>query len=291
MSSPTSPTSQQPPPAPKSPPPASILSTPLAKTYATIHPFLLLTLLAIRFNALVSSPVDTLLRDLLPLAALQLAYVVICLPPAGTIDPGTTAESTTTTPTPTDEKEKEKKSSSSSAGGIVLRPGKRGYRRKAHGASSGARGAIMAKVAASLLSLALTTLLATPVLAVCLVLFGAPLTTHHLETVLCAAHMALLAATGLVYVYGVDGAAWKEVWGVLRPADAVWGAALGTCVGAWFGAVPIPLDWDRPWQAYPITILIGAYIGYFVGSFVGRSSCVFGKRIVIDANEGENKDE
>lgn len=93
------------------------------------------------------------------------------------------------------------------------------------------------------LSLALTFLLATPVLAVLLVLFGAPLTTHNVETVLCAAHMALLSATALVYAHGVDAAVWKEVWGIARPADAVWGGALGTGLGAWFGAIPIPLDW------------------------------------------------
>ena len=26
-----------------------------------------------------------------------------------------------------------------------------------------------------------------------------------------------------------------------------WGA-IGTFIGAWLGAVPIPLDWDREWQ-------------------------------------------
>lgn len=26
-----------------------------------------------------------------------------------------------------------------------------------------------------------------------------------------------------------------------------WGA-IGTFIGAWLGAVPIPLDWDRDWQ-------------------------------------------
>jgi phosphatidylinositol glycan class F len=55
--------------------------------------------------------------------------------------------------------------------------------------------------------------------------------------------MALLSATGLVYVHGVDASVWKEVWGISRPADAVWGSALGTGLGAWFGAIPIPLDW------------------------------------------------
>jgi phosphatidylinositol glycan class F len=93
------------------------------------------------------------------------------------------------------------------------------------------------------LSFALTSLLATPLIAVLLVLFGAPLTTHNAETILCAAHMALLSATGLVYVHGVEASVWKEVWGIARPADAVWGSALGTGLGAWFGAIPIPLDW------------------------------------------------
>jgi phosphatidylinositol glycan class F len=95
----------------------------------------------------------------------------------------------------------------------------------------------------ALLSVTLTTFIATPVLAALLVLFGAPLTTHNAETVLCAAHMAFLSASGLVYAHGVDGLVWKEVWGIARPADAVWGGALGTGLGAWFGAIPIPLDW------------------------------------------------
>lgn len=55
--------------------------------------------------------------------------------------------------------------------------------------------------------------------------------------------MALLSAPALIYAHGVDAAVWKEVWGIARPADAVWGGALGTGLGAWFGAIPIPLDW------------------------------------------------
>ena len=27
-------------------------------------------------------------------------------------------------------------------------------------------------------------------------------------------------------------------------------AAIGTVIGAWLGAVPIPLDWDREWQVF-----------------------------------------
>jgi phosphatidylinositol glycan class F len=255
----------QPPPPPKSPPPTTIQPTQLAQTYATVHPLLLLSLLAARFHALVADPVAELTNALPLLAVLQVAYMTICLPPAG--------EDHAHHP---DEKDREAKKSTPA--GMVLRPGKPGYRRRANASSSG--NAVMAKVIPSLLSLTLTTLLATPVLALCLVLFGAPVTTHHAETALCAAHMAVLAATALIYTHGVDGAVWKEVWGASRPADAVWGAALGTCVGAWLGAIPIPLDWDRPWQAYPITILTGAYVGHCVGSFLGRS-LLFGKRLVL----------
>ncbi|XP_047487951.1 phosphatidylinositol-glycan biosynthesis class F protein-like [Penaeus chinensis] len=37
--------------------------------------------------------------------------------------------------------------------------------------------------------------------------------------------------------------------------------SLTAVVGAWFGALPIPLDWDTPWQVWPLTCCIGAVIG------------------------------
>ena len=95
----------------------------------------------------------------------------------------------------------------------------------------------------ALLSFTLPLLLGTPILAVLLVLFGAPFTTHIPHTLLCAAHMALLSGSGLIYIYGTDGAVWREVWGASLAFDAVWGGAVGMSLGAWFGAVPIPLDW------------------------------------------------
>jgi hypothetical protein len=42
---------------------------------------------------------------------------------------------------------------------------------------------------------------------------------------------------------------------------------------------------DRPWQAYPVTIIAGAYLGFAVGSVVGRSGWVYGKRITFSAEE------
>ncbi|EEA27324.1 Glycosylphosphatidylinositol (GPI) anchor assembly protein [Talaromyces marneffei ATCC 18224] len=241
-----------------------IIPTPVAQTYSHVHPTILLALYSLRFSSLVSDPVSTLSSDLPLYTGLQVAYVITCLPQAGSshqhhshgeAGPGEVADV--------------KKTPSSSG------------KRKRHAASSKSD-TISQKLTAAFIALTLTFLPGTPVLSLLLILFGAPFTTHTAHTVLCAAHMALLTVTPLVYVHGVDGNVWKQVWAFTRPADAVWGGALGACVGAWLGAVPIPLDWDRPWQAYPITILTGAYIGFAVGQLVGRSPLLYGKRIQFD---------
>ncbi|GFF22339.1 glycosylphosphatidylinositol anchor biosynthesis protein 11 [Aspergillus udagawae] len=266
-----------PPPVMKpSAPPVNILPTQLARTYSFVHPAALLAILAVRFEALVAEPVAEMLNTLPFLALLQVTYVMVCLPPAGSV-----LSSPPVSPVGEgDEKEKEKEKRK-----LPLRAGKLARKKnQAHAAG------LSAKLTPALLSLILTFLLATPVLAFLLVLFGAPLTTHNAETVLCAAHMALLASTALIYVHGVDGAVWREVWAFARPADAVWGGALGTALGAWLGAVPIPLDWDRPWQAFPITILTGAYIGFAVGSVVCRSSWLFGKWLEFMPEQDEVRD-
>lgn len=44
--------------------------------------------------------------------------------------------------------------------------------------------------------------------------------------------------------------------------------AVATIVGAWAGAIPTVLDWNRPWQKWPIPCTYGALLGYFVGVVV-----------------------
>ena len=44
--------------------------------------------------------------------------------------------------------------------------------------------------------------------------------------------------------------------------------ALGALIGAWLGVLPIPLDWDRPWQAWPIPCVVGAIVGCAVASLL-----------------------
>lgn len=60
-----------------------ILPTPVAQTYSHIHPTVLLALYSLRFSSLVSDPVSTLWSDLPLYTGLQVAYVVTCLPQAG----------------------------------------------------------------------------------------------------------------------------------------------------------------------------------------------------------------
>lgn len=64
-------------------PPVDILPTQVAQTYAHVHPTLLLAVYALRFRALVADPVSTLISDLPIFAALQVGYIVTCLPQAG----------------------------------------------------------------------------------------------------------------------------------------------------------------------------------------------------------------
>ena len=44
--------------------------------------------------------------------------------------------------------------------------------------------------------------------------------------------------------------------------------AVATVVGAWSGAIPTVLDWNRPWQKWPITCTYGALLGYIAGVVV-----------------------
>jgi phosphatidylinositol glycan class F len=111
--------------------------------------------------------------------------------------------------------------------------------------------------------------LSIPVIVAIQVLFGAPVTSHIPQTLLSSAHLALLAVFPLVYVHGSETNKWREIVSVYSPIDEVFGGAIGCFLGAWLGAVPIPLDWDREWQKWPVTIVTGAYAGYVVGKLAG----------------------
>ncbi|KZF23567.1 hypothetical protein L228DRAFT_246361 [Xylona heveae TC161] len=239
--------------------PIEVLPGSTSQAYTHIHTALLLVFYYLRFNDLVADPVPTLLDTLLPLAVLQISYAAICLP-AGTGAGAATSLS------------KASKSAGASTGNT--------RRKTQQGSKSDGRG-LGTRISTSLLATILSLALGTPLLTIILVFFGAPVTTHSAHTLLCAAHMALLAGIPLVHAHGVDTGAWRDVAAALMTLDEPFGGAVGVAVGAWLGAVPIPLDWDREWQKWPVTILTGAYIGYAVGKAAG--GYIFrGKRIQFD---------
>lgn len=96
--------------------------------------------------------------------------------------------------------------------------------------------------------------------------------------------MALLAALPLFYVYGLDRSAWREITSASLPFDKVWGGGVGVMLGAWAGAVPIPLDW---WVFFFFLFLGGFFVfsfcaffffGFFLGFFGKGCYAIFLQR-------------
>ncbi|KAF5875197.1 putative recombination hotspot-binding protein [Botrytis fragariae] len=223
--------------------PTEFLSSDMARIVTHIQPAILLSAYYFRFNALVADPVHTLLHSLLPVALLQVAYAVACLPAAG------------------------------SNMAKKLKPGEK--RKGLEG------GEYNHKIFTTIFALILTAT-TVPAVTALQILFGAPFTTHIEHTLLSSAHISLLALFPLFYIHGVDSVRWLEVASLYAPIDEVFGAALGCALGAWLGAVPIPLDWDREWQKWPVTVVTGAFGGYVVGKFVGGFAGLRGKRIELE---------
>ncbi|KAI9764175.1 MAG: Glycosylphosphatidylinositol (GPI) anchor assembly protein [Geoglossum simile] len=225
--------------------PVSTLDNNLARFFTHIHPVLLLCFYYLRFDALVADPVPALLVSSVPIATIQLAYLATCLPPASGSRVGSPP--------------------------AAVRPPKGAKKGRASSVAAAGKGdvGVGGRVVTALLSALLTLVLGPPVLATLMILFGAPLTTHIPHTLLAATHMSLLAILPLVYVHGVDKKKWTDVASALLPLDEAFGGTVGTLLGCWLGAIPIPLDWDREWQKWPVTVLTGAYIGYAVGKFMG----------------------
>lgn len=44
--------------------------------------------------------------------------------------------------------------------------------------------------------------------------------------------------------------------------------SIGAVLGTWIGAILLALDWDRPWQLYPLTPAFGMLVGYAIGGYV-----------------------
>ncbi|NXP46779.1 PIGF protein, partial [Heliornis fulica] len=85
-----------------------------------------------------------------------------------------------------------------------------------------------------------------------IVLYGAPLIESVTETFLFAVLLSTFTTLQCLCILGPNIQAWIRVYSK-NGAMSIWESSLQittlcTILGAWFGAFPIPLDWDRPWQ-------------------------------------------
>ncbi|KAJ7584997.1 GPI biosynthesis protein family Pig-F-domain-containing protein [Mycena floridula] len=112
-------------------------------------------------------------------------------------------------------------------------------------------------------------------------LFGAPFWSHPLETISLAILLSLLTVFPPAYTIGTPSMSsetdslitrltWVRIFVELRARSSIERAllwpAIGAIVGCWLGVIPTALDWDRPWQAWPLTPAFGSIFGFVLGS-------------------------
>ncbi|KAM3289974.1 hypothetical protein P3S67_018263 [Capsicum chacoense] len=70
-------------------------------------------------------------------------------------------------------------------------------------------------------------------------------------------------------VFGSSWSDWHQIFARIKANEStdymISLPAHGAVIGVWFGAWPMPLDWENPWQEWPIYVTYGAIAGYLVG--------------------------
>ncbi|KAI9599243.1 GPI biosynthesis protein family Pig-F-domain-containing protein [Syncephalis fuscata] len=116
------------------------------------------------------------------------------------------------------------------------------------------------------------TLAGTVLLHIMAILFGAQLVGQFSQTWHGALFISLMAVTPVAIVLGNQWSDWLRIFGEHRPEYAlersIYYPLVLTIVGAWIGGIVLPLDWDRPWQAWPIPSVVGATGGYTAGLLI-----------------------
>ena len=92
--------------------------------------------------------------------------------------------------------------------------------------------------------------------------------------------LTLLTVYPCLLVHGTHVSALTRVWtgSVTSVTCPLHTTCLYTFLGAWLGAVPIPLDWDRDWQVWPISCCLGAVSGSVASceEIIKNSPCTVG---------------
>lgn len=98
------------------------------------------------------------------------------------------------------------------------------------------------------------------------ILFGAEFLSKNEETfMLSLMLMVLTALPACLHLgpnYALAAILGDEKYSVNPLSPVLQHVVRVTLLGAWFGAFVIPLDWDRPWQAWPVPCCVGGLMGY-----------------------------
>ncbi|KAL3511998.1 hypothetical protein ACH5RR_024715 [Cinchona calisaya] len=113
---------------------------------------------------------------------------------------------------------------------------------------------------------------------------GAPIIQNFQRTLHWSLFMSVLTCVPAASVFGSSWDDWLQIYAHTKPSGPIQYMiclpAHGAVVGAWFGAWPMPLDWERPWQEWPICVSYGALAGYFVGMIASFGFVLFHNRPV-----------
>uniref|UniRef100_A0A0E0QX92 Phosphatidylinositol-glycan biosynthesis class F protein n=1 Tax=Oryza rufipogon TaxID=4529 RepID=A0A0E0QX92_ORYRU len=97
--------------------------------------------------------------------------------------------------------------------------------------------------------------------------------------------MSLFTIVPAACVFGASKVNWQAVLshsiycGSTDAVDYMISApAHGAVIGAWLGAWPMPLDWERPWQEWPISVTYGSVAGHLIGMAISLALIVAHKR-------------
>lgn len=247
--------------------PIPLLPIRFARYYSYAYTVQICIYFYLRSSYLVANPLQTLLEDIVPLATSQALFCAICLPRAGNWTSGTSnagaSHSTSNVGSkrnaPTSLTGTPKKKSGPSTSG---RPSS-ATTAKENG------GSLQSRILPTILALLLAVFLPpVPLMTIALVL-GAPLYPTSLlpHTLALSVQVSLIITTPLFYTHGVSPVVWREITAAWLPFDeaGVWSGTVGALIGAWAGAVPMALDWDREWQKWPCTVLWGSIVGWSIG--------------------------
>lgn len=106
------------------------------------------------------------------------------------------------------------------------------------------------------------------------ILFGAPLLANLDKTLTLAVQLTTVSILPLVLFLGAHGTlpylfcdhfelTSKSQTGYL---DMIHYNAVFALFGGWAASAVVPLDWDRPWQAYPVPNMCGVLVGLLAGN-------------------------